>query len=313
MMSFTDCINQSPLILMEGALGERLKREYGLVTKGTVDMAGLVRTPEGRKGLQTIWNEYIDVARRHKLPFIATTPTRRVNRERVTAAGLDDGIIADNVRFLASLRDASGIQMYAGGMMGCKGNAYTAEGCLPSAQAAADFHRWEAGLFREAGADFLFAGLIPTLPEGMGIAQAMGETGLPYIISLTIQADGRLIDGTTIADAIAAIDAYTAQKPICYITNCVHPHIVTEALAHPFNQTQAVRLRFRGLQANTSALSYKELDNSPDLRTSDPDTLAAGMLKLRNENGFQIFGGCCGTDARHLESMATLLTSPCEG
>ena len=29
-MNFRDCINQNQFILMEGALGERLKREYGL-------------------------------------------------------------------------------------------------------------------------------------------------------------------------------------------------------------------------------------------------------------------------------------------
>ena len=152
---------------MEGALGERLKREYGLQTKGIVDMAGLVYQQEGRRALQAIWGEYIDVARRYSLPLIATTPTRRANRERVSAAGLDEKVFEDNVSFLANIRDHSGIEMYAGGMMGSTGNAYTGEGCL-NAQEALDFHRWEAEWFRAAGADFLFAGLIPTLGEANG-------------------------------------------------------------------------------------------------------------------------------------------------
>lgn len=47
---------------MEGALGERLKREYGLETDGPAGMAGLVCEHEGRTALETLWREYIGVA-----------------------------------------------------------------------------------------------------------------------------------------------------------------------------------------------------------------------------------------------------------
>lgn len=142
----------------------------------------------------------------------------------------------------------------------------------------------------------------------MGIATAMAETRLPAIISFTIQADGCLIDGTPIVEAIRQIDACVDKPPVCYMTNCVHPAIVSQALAQSFNQTPVVRERFIGLQANTSALPYKALDNAPDLHTSPPDELAQGMLRLKKENGFRIFGGCCGTDARHMEAIANVIT-----
>lgn len=62
----------------------------------------------------------------------------------------------------------------------------------------------QAGLFCDAGVDFLYAGIMPALPEAAGMARAHGaKPGVPYIISFTIQKDGRLIDGTTIHDAIA--------------------------------------------------------------------------------------------------------------
>ena len=67
------------------------------------------------------------------------------------------------------------------------------------------------------------------------------------------------------------------------MTNCVHPCIVYEALAHNFNQTYTVRTRFIGIQANTSALSYSELDGSADLQSSSPADLAEGMMKLKSE------------------------------
>lgn len=91
------------------------------------------------------------------------------------------------------------------------------------------------------------------------------------------------------------------------MTNCVHPKVVYEALSQSFNQNETVYTRFAGLQANTSPLSYKELDYSKDLKTSDPVTLASQMLELRDINPMKIFGGCCGTDGRHMTEIAKLL------
>ena len=297
----------SPLVMMEGALGERLKREYGLDTMGKAAMAHLVYSAEGRAALAAIWQSYIDVARRYGLPFVATTPTRRMNRITLTAAGLQPQAIDDNVAFLRQIRDGAGIDMLAGGMMGASGNAFTAEGCLPEAQAYA-LHQWTAKRYRDAGADFLYAALIPTLDDALGISRAMAETGLPYLVSLTIQADGRLIGGTPIAEPIEAVDAAVSPAPVFYMSNCVHPAILAQALAQPFNTTDTVRRRFRGLQANTSDLPYSVLDASPVLYSTPPAELAQGMLLLQQQHGFTLFGGCCGTDQSHMEAMAAALT-----
>ena len=138
--------------------------------------------------LGAIWQSYIDVAKRYGLPFIATTPTRRMNRRTLPQAGLAEQALYDNVAFLREMRDASGIDMLAGGMMGCIGNAFSAEGCV-SAVEAYDVHRWAAERYQKAGVDFLLAALIPTLEEALGISRAMAETGLPYLVSFTIQGD----------------------------------------------------------------------------------------------------------------------------
>lgn len=58
----TSCLSPGTAVLMEGALGERLKREYGLETDGPAGMAGLVCEHEGRTALETLWREYIGVA-----------------------------------------------------------------------------------------------------------------------------------------------------------------------------------------------------------------------------------------------------------
>ena len=86
-MDFAACFEKSRHLLLEGALGERLKREHGLKIDGTAAMAPLVYDPQGQKALAALWREYRGIAQKYGLPFLATTPTRRANRERTALAG----------------------------------------------------------------------------------------------------------------------------------------------------------------------------------------------------------------------------------
>lgn len=307
MIDLQSCLLSNNVILMEGALGERLKREYHLRIDDTVAMASLIYEEKGRESLKSLWGEYIDIARRYNLPFIATTPTRRANKERVESAGYDQSIIQKNVELLYEIRTETDVEMYVGGLLGCKGDAYTGEGALKIEQAKR-FHSWQIDLFKEANIDFLMAGIMPTLPEATGMAIAMSETNIPYIISFTIQENGKLIDGHTIDYAIRFIDDQTPNTPICYMTNCVHPNIVYKALSHKFNQTEIVQKRFIGIQANTSALPYNQLDGARDLKESSPIDLANDILKLKSKFNLKILGGCCGTNNLHMEEIAKQIT-----
>ena len=38
-----------------------------------------------------------------------------------------------------------------------------------------------------------------------------------------------------------------------------------------------------------------------------PEALADSMMRLRDDFGFRIFGGCCGTDASHMWAAAKAL------
>jgi S-methylmethionine-dependent homocysteine/selenocysteine methylase len=291
---------------MEGALGERLKREYALMPDDDVAWASSVYAECGRGALTALWREYIATAKKYGLPFAATTPTRRANKDRVSGSRYNKNIIFDNVRFLSAIRDTSDIEMYIGGMIGCKGDAYKAIDVL-SVEESFIFHSWSAGLFASAGVDFLYAAIMPALSESIGIAMAMEATNLPYIISFMIRENGRLIDGTAIHDAIERIDGETDRKPIFYMTNCVHPTVLYKALGANFNRTNLVRERFCGIQANTSPLSPEELDCSAVLKCSDSMELSDDISKLRDFIRLKFVGGCCGTDNRYMEQMARLI------
>lgn len=303
MPGFVDAFLHHPLFLMEGALGTRLAGEYSLATDPDVALAAHVYGAEGRSALGEIWGGYAAVAHRRGLPFLANTPTRRANRERAALSRYGEAIIRDNVAFLRSLAEGYEAESYVGGTIGCKGNAYTGEGALGENEAR-EFHAWTVERFARAGADYLFAGIMPALPEAIGLARACSAVDVPYIISFMITAAGRLVDGTPIADAILAIDGATAKPPLCYATNCVHPAAAASALAAPWNDSASVRRRFQGIMANASPLSPEELDGTDSVRQSSPAELADSLRRMSERMNIRIVGGCCGTDETYLDALA---------
>lgn len=118
-MNFEECIKDNKSILMEGAFGERLKREFHLSFDENVVMANLVYSESGRNALNKLWSEYAEIALKYHLPFLATTPTRRVNRERVECSNYDSNIIQANVDFLRQVQQSQKCEMYIGGLIGC--------------------------------------------------------------------------------------------------------------------------------------------------------------------------------------------------
>lgn len=307
-MDLAVCLATNQSVLMEAALAERVKREYRLRLDEHVALAGLVYDARGRAALTGLWSEYAAIAHRHDLPLLVTTPTRHANRERVAASSYGESIIRDNVSLARTVQQQSPADVLVGGLMGCRGDAYRGTDALPVADARS-FHCWQAALFAEAGADFLYAGIMPALPEAAGMALAMGDSGLPFVISFMIRRDGRLLDGTTIHDAIQAIDESVDARPVCYMANCIHPAVLHEALSQPFNVTDVVSGRLWGIQANASRLTPEDLDAAVRLESSDPGPLADDMMRLRDDRRLRIFGGCCGTDGTHLEEIARRLAA----
>ena len=93
------------------------------------------------------------------------------------------------------------------------------------------------------------------------------------------------------------------------MANCVHPAIVRRALLQPCNAGELLRRRFQGVQGNTSPLPFDQLDGALELKSAPPEEFTRDMLRLREVCGMRIFGGCCGTDDRHMRAVAQLLAS----
>lgn len=298
-------------ILGEGAVIERLRRSRGIQIDDHVVNSALIYEESGRAALEAIYRQYLEIGQRYQLPLLLSTPTWRAGRERITAAGLAGrDLNGDNSRFLAELRDSYGAyaqQVAICGLMSCRGDAYKPTEAM-SAEAAAEFHTWQANALAAAGVDFLLAATLPAMSEAIGLAQAQAATGLPYVISFVARPEGTLLDGTPLKTAIATIDASVTPRPLAYLINCTHASVFRSALLNERNSSAQVRERVIGLLANTAALSPEELDESAELVEEAPEVFGNSVAALRDELGMKVLGGCCGTDDRHIDCLARKLS-----
>ena len=290
-----------PVVLGEGAVVERLRRDPRVRLDDAVAHAAFLYDSVGAAALGAIYLEYFEIARASGLPMVASTPTWRANPERLAAAGLADrDVNGDGVRFVRQLAAGSGARVLLGALMGCRGDAYLPEQAL-SEQEAARFHAVQARALAAAGPDFLLAETLPAASEACGMARAMAATGLPYVLSFVITSKGALLDGTPMAEVMAAIDGSVKPAPEAYFVNCVHASVLASALG------RARPERLIGFNANTSRKPPAEREGLAELDSEEPETFAAAMADLYRRFGLRVLGGCCGTDARHIGALAARL------
>ncbi len=136
--------------------------------------------------------------------------------------------------------------------------------------------------------------------EAIGVVRAAAAHGMPVVIAFTVETDGRLPSGETLEDAVRTVDDETAAGAAYYMVNCAHPtHL--DAAVHAGTGWQQ---RWRGLRANASTMSHAELDAAEELDDGDPVDLAARYAALRADfPQLSVLGGCCGTDARHIDAI----------
>ena len=195
------------------------------------------------------------------------------------------------------------------GSVGPRGDGYVV-GERMTAGEAQDYHRGQAHALAEGGAALLSLLTCGAVDEAVGFVRAAGETGLPTVVSFTVETDGRLPDGTALDAAVVAVDDATDRGPAYFMVNCAHPEHLAPALDPSSTAAGDWLDRLVGVRANASRRSHAELDASTELDAGDPEELADALVALRGTlPSLAVLGGCCGTDVRHIAALATRLTT----
>ncbi len=267
----------------------------------------MLRTVDSRDHLKRYFERYIAIARNAGAGFILEAATWRAGPDWAEPLGLEigelDDLNRDAVAMLHELRaenQSEALPILISGCMGPRGDGYIA-GRTMLAEEAEDYHGHQIAVFAAAGVDLITALTMTNVPEAIGIAKAARRAGLLVVISFTLETDGRLPTGDTLKDAIEAVDAATGRAPAYYMINCAHPSHFATILVDAGEWIK----RVRGLRANASCLSHAELDETTELDPGDPAELAQSYAELKGLlPGLCVFGGCCGTDDRHVAAIA---------
>ena len=272
----------------------------------------LLRHREGRAALARYYEPYLTIAANGGFGFVLESPTWRANPEWADRLGYSSArLTAMNfaaIRFMQSLRykyQTSDTPIVVSGCVGPRGDGYVA-GEVMTPESADAYHDAQIGAMVGASCDLVTALTMTNVPEAVGIARAAARHRVPCVISFTVETDGRLPSGATLEEAIAGVDDATNAAPAYYMINCAHPTHFANALtpARPWTA------RLGGVRANASCRSHAELDGAAELDRGNPPELAAEYQLLAERfSHLHVFGGCCGTDHRHISAIAGALRS----
>lgn len=295
------------LFLADGGIETTLIFHDGLELPDFAAYALLSRT-EGEAALQKYFRAYAGLARRFGVGIILESATWRASRDWAERLGHTSRELADLNR--AAIRQLEGIRAefqtartrtVISGCVGPRGDGYNPTSVM-SAEAAEAYHSDQVRIFADSAADLVTAITMTYVEEAIGIARAARRVGMPAVISFTVETDGRLPTGDTLQGAIERVDEATAAYPAYYMINCAHPSHFERVLDEKQPWTQ----RVRGLRANASRQSHAELNEATTLDIGDPAELGREYAELKRRlQRLNVLGGCCGTDHRHVEQIAT--------
>jgi homocysteine S-methyltransferase len=299
--------DQNELFVTDGGI------ETDLIYRRGVDLPEfaafpLLDTPEGVAVLRQYYADYVNIAADSGSGLMLEAPTWRANPDWGNRLGYSaQELTRVNKSAIALMMEIRNDHINAipniliSGSVGPRYDAYSADARLEPG-VATDYHQPQLAAFAAAGADLATAYTLTHVGEAVGIVGAARAVGLPVAISFTVETDGLLPSGVTLASAIAEVDALAA--PDYFLVNCAHPNHIDRAMIGGGNWTD----RIAGTRANASTKSHAELDEAVELDDGDPKEFAAAQKNLIAKlSQLSIVGGCCGTDARHIAAVVNAL------
>jgi homocysteine S-methyltransferase len=264
----------------------------------------LVDCDEGRAALRRYYTRFLELARDCGVPFVLSAPVWRASPDWGAALGYEgEDLVAINQRAVALMeelsREVPGAEVVIEGCIGPRGDAYAPTSFMDADEAQA-YHSLQLGALAATKCTQVTALTLTYPEEAIGIVRAATAVGLPIVVGFTVETDGRLPNGATIGEALAAVDDATDGVAVGFMLNCAHPAHFANALP-----ADEARMRIIGLRANASTLSHAELDEAEILDAGDPHDLAERYVALRDSlPALEVLGGCCGTDIRHVTAIA---------
>lgn len=295
------------LFLTDGGIETTLIFHEGLTLP---DFAAfhLLQTPEGEAALRKYFRTYAEIAKRFGTGLILESATWRASADWGHKLGYTPTALATAnrraVHLLEELRreyETGQTPVVISGCLGPRGDGYVPDHAM-SAQEAEAYHREQIATFADSAVDMVSAITMNYVEEAVGIACAAQRADIPVAISFTVETDGKLPTGQTLKAAIEQVDNATSGYPGYYMINCAHPTHFDRVLV----EGEPWVKRIHGLRANASRMSHAQLNDATELDAGNAAELGQEYADLKKRlPQLNVMGGCCGTDHRHIEQIAS--------
>ncbi|SFI39968.1 homocysteine S-methyltransferase family protein [Albimonas pacifica] len=273
----------------------------------------LLPDPEGRAALADYFRGFLALARETGSGFILDAPTWKAHPCWSAELGEDASALRranhEAVAFVAALRDEfagrESFPILLNAPVGPRAGARGRPGEMTASEAR-DYHSVQLEWLAETDVDMVTATTHVSSQEATGFSRAASDAWLRHVISFTVESDGRLPSGETLAEAIRKVDVATNKAPAYFMVNCAHP----DHFAGRLEDADWAR-RIRGVRCDASRRRRAGGEGCDHAGDDDPEAFArlAAELKARMP-WMNVFGGCCGSDLRHVTELARALRVP---
>jgi S-methylmethionine-dependent homocysteine/selenocysteine methylase len=271
----------------------------------------LLPDPKGREAMVNYYREFLTLAATTGAGFLLGVPIWKAHMHWAKDLGASEADLRqanhDSVAFVSELRDefsenAKPILLDA--VIGPRGDAYAPDEAV-AVDEAERYHAKQIGWLAVTEVDIVTGLTFTQSDEAIGFVRAARSAGLPSVMSFTVETDGKLPTGQPLGEAIRAVDDATDQAAAYFMVNCAHP----DHFSHVLDDETWTR-RILGIRCNASRLSHAELDACEVLDDGDPVELGGQYREFKDRMPWlNIFGGCCGSDLRHVTQIAKALAA----
>jgi S-methylmethionine-dependent homocysteine/selenocysteine methylase len=309
--SLPDLLASGTRVLGDCAAGTRLHLESPLPTDDDLGLVPLLDDAFGVAAIRSVVAGYAATAAELGLPILVDTPTWWARPDRLAVVGITGDAAREVVRHGVAVVDelkARYPSLYTLAPIGPSTDGYRAE--TVDARTARELHEWQSACIHGTGVDLVVAATFANADDLAIAAEVLAAGDLPFVLGPTVDDRGCLPDGTYLPELIDRIDAATTRPALHWALWCTHPGVAQRALERMGTTHPDAHRRSRQLKGNGSAASADEKDAADMVLCDAPEPWAVTSIEVLRDHDLQIVGGCCGTDHRHLLSLAVRLAAP---
>jgi S-methylmethionine-dependent homocysteine/selenocysteine methylase len=289
-----------PIVLLDGGLGQEIYRRAAKVSSLLWSVAVMHEQPDV---VTAVHSDFIRAgAKTLSLNTYAATPSRLLRHGQLEQLA---AIHQNAFELLEQAVKATGACVDIAGCLPPLAGSYQNQP-VRSFEDLRD--EYSVLVKQQAMADVLLIETMTNTLEACAACAAASELGKPYSVSFRLEADGKLMSGETLAEAVAAVSPYS---PAAVTLNCCDPELISAVMP------ELVRLHpcvggYANAFKSVEAMAQGGLADALEVRTDISPQAYTAHVRQWLKDGATVIGGCCEITPEHVRHIVETLADDYE-